>query len=90
MRTTEIFLADSHVYFLVYKLINTNVNWIVDYSEDGNYLYEKVKDFKSSFEKYIIYCETIEKDREFKYQQFMIYNSKNSDLVFKTTRPKIS
>ena len=84
MRFTENFLIGDHVYFLVYKLINSKEYWIVDYSDHGNDLYEKVKDFRSSFEKYIIFCETIQKNRKFKYKQFIIYDPKNSELVFET------
>ena len=84
MRYTENFYTGNRVYFLVYKLVNSNVCWIVDYSDHGNDLYERIKDFKSSFEKYIIFCETIEKDRKFKYKQFIIYDPKNSEIVYET------
>mgnify|MGYP001441712945 CR=1 FL=1 len=84
MRSTEKFCVGYIVYFLTYKLVDSDIYWLVDYSDNEENLYERILNFKSGFERYYIFCERIEKECFFKFKQFMVYNPDNSELIYKT------
>ena len=74
------------VYYLLYNIINTDKLWILDINENFNYLYEKIYDYKSNYDRYYIIQKSFKKNfLGEKIKKFTLFNlNKNDKIIIKS------
>ena len=70
------------VYYLLYNIIDTDKLWILDIDTNFNYLYNKICDFRSKYERYYIIEKVIKyKLLDDKIKKFTLYNLNKRDKI---------
>lgn len=69
---SEFFKKNSTIYYLIFKINNNENLWIIDFSNNVNQLYERIKDYNNSDDCYKIFSLKINSEREIKFQQFFL------------------
>tara|TARA_Y100000591_G_scaffold247537_1_gene218639 strand:- start:4486 stop:4722 length:237 start_codon:yes stop_codon:yes gene_type:complete len=74
-------------YYLLYKLTNSEILWIVDIGYNYYSLKKRVKDFRSKYETYYIVSKLIDNDLDIYFKQFTRFHiDKNCELLFQTLK----
>ncbi len=76
------------LYYLLYQVKNRLEYWIAKVDDDHYYLSNKLKDFNSEYEKYILVERYIRREDikdEINKKQFHVFNPKYDDIIVKET-----
>lgn len=74
-------------YYLLYKLTNSEILWVVDIGYNYYSLKKRVKDFRSKHETYYIVSKLINNDLDIYFKQFTRFRiDKNCELLFQTLK----